>query len=72
VALLSTDIKKLIELQQEQIEKIAWDHSHKLEDIKKLVNNETNYRSSQGPSLANALIHKKGIEMNEGIVIITR
>jgi hypothetical protein len=66
-ALLSTDIAKQVQLQQTQIEKIAHDHSRKVSDIEKLITHQTNYRQTREPSLANALTHKKGIEMNEGM-----
>jgi len=65
--LLTADIEKQIQLQQTQIQQIADDHGRKFADIEKLINHRTNYRQSCGPSLSNALIHKKGVEMNEGI-----
>lgn len=64
--LLSADIEKYMELQCSQIEKIAKDHSRKVSEIEKLITHCTNYRHTRAPSLANALTHKKGLEMNEG------
>ena len=68
--LLSDDISNLAILRQTQIEKIAQDHSRKVSDIEKLVNNHTHYRETRGPSLSNALTHKKGVEMNEGVSFV--
>jgi hypothetical protein len=65
--LLSADIDKYIQLQKAEIEKIAHNHSWKPSDIEKLINHHTNYRHSCAPSLINALTHKKGVEMNEGM-----
>ena len=65
-ALLSADIENQLALQKAQIEKIAKDHNRKVPDIEKLINHHTNYRQTRAPSLSNALIHKKGLEMNEG------
>lgn len=67
-ALLSADIDKLLGLQQREIEKIAMVHSQKGSDIEKLINNSTNYKVIQAPSLANALTYKKRKELNEGIL----
>jgi hypothetical protein len=67
-ALLAADIDKFMDSQQTQIEKIARDHSRQVSDIRKLVNNSTNYHKARAPSLANALTHKKTLELNEGIV----
>lgn len=66
-ALLTADIEKLMLLQQGEIEKIATVHNRKVSDIEKRVNNRANYRHSRAPSLANALTHKKMIELNEGM-----
>jgi K+-transporting ATPase c subunit len=65
-ALLTSDIEKFMTLKQTQIERIALAHSRKVSDIEKLINHSTNYRPSRAPSLANALTHKKMLEMNEG------
>jgi hypothetical protein len=51
-----------------RFKKIAQDHSRKVADIEALVNNCTNYRTTRAPSLTNALTHKKGMEMNEGML----
>jgi hypothetical protein len=67
-ALLSADIEKQVELQRAQIEKIAEVHNRKVSEIDKLITHHTNYRQSRAPSLANALTHKKGVEMNEGSI----
>ena len=64
--LLSADIQKQVELQRIQIQKIAEDRNRKVSEIEKLITHRTNYRQNRAPSLANALTHKKGIEMNEG------
>ena len=66
-ALLSADVTKQVDLQNAQIEKIAADHNRKACDIEKLINHQMNYRQTRGPSLSNALIHKKGVEMNDGM-----
>jgi hypothetical protein len=66
-ARLSADLEKLAVLQRTQIEKIAQDHNRKAPEIKKLITHQTHYRQSRAPSLSNALIHKKGVEMNEGM-----
>ena len=66
-ALLSADMEKQMVLQHTQIDKIAQDHNRKVPKIDKLINHHTNYQHTQGPSLSNALIHKKGLEMNQGM-----
>jgi hypothetical protein len=66
-ARLSTDLEKLAALQRTQVEKIAQDHNRKAPEIEKLITHQTHYRQSRAPSLSNALIHKKGVEMNEGM-----
>jgi len=52
--LLSADIKKQVELQRTQVEKIAGDHHRKVSEIEKLITHHTNYRQNRAPSLANA------------------
>ena len=68
--LLSADIEKQMQLQKTQIKKIAHDHSRKVCDIEKLINHNTNYRPSRAPTLQNALTHRKGMEMNEGMLSV--
>jgi hypothetical protein len=64
--LLSASIEEYMEQQQTQIEKLALDHNRNVSEIEKIINNRTNYRSSRGPLLSNALTHKKGMELNDG------
>jgi hypothetical protein len=66
-ALLSADVEKQMVLQCTQIDKIAQGHNQKVPKIEKLINHHTNYQHTWGPSLSNALIHKKGLEMNQGM-----
>jgi hypothetical protein len=50
---------------------LALDHNQKVSNIERIVNHHMNYQHTQGPSLSNALTHKKGLEMNEGRLVIS-
>ena len=67
---LNVDITMLLTIQADQIKAIALDHGHKPSDIMKIVNSTTNYFSECSASIGNALVHKKGLELNKGIYLI--
>ena len=67
---LQTDITKFLAAQDNQIKVIALDHGRKPSDIAKIVNNSVNYCAKCLPSIGNALVHKKGLELNGGIYVV--
>ena len=69
---LNDDITKLLAIQADQIKAIALDHGHKPSDISKIVYSTTNYFPGHSASIGNALVHKKGLEINKGIYWIPR
>ena len=67
---LNTDITKFLKVQEEKISAIALDHGQKPSDITKIVNSTTNYFPKCSASIGNALVHKKGLELNESMYLI--
>lgn len=65
-ARLYADVAKIISEQEEKIKAVALDHSRKPCDIAKMVNSSANYVSERSAFLGNALVHKKGLELNAG------
>ena len=65
--MLSADILDLVATRREQIDELATKHSVTTQHIEKLVDNSTHYKKTRAPNLANALVHMKANELNEGI-----
>jgi hypothetical protein len=65
-SLLSADILALVATRKTQIEELAVMHSVTSQHIEKLVENSTHYKKSRAPNIANALVHMKSNELNDG------
>jgi hypothetical protein len=65
--LLAAGILGLAVLRDTQIEELATKHNVTKQHVEKLVNNSTHYRKPCTLNLANALVHMKANELNEGI-----
>lgn len=61
---LESDIKEMIARHHKDIEDLASKHGRKPEYIKKIVTNQTCYKTSRNVSLHNAIIHHKNQEVN--------
>jgi hypothetical protein len=64
---LSADILDLVATRKQQIDELATKHCVTIQHIEKLVDNSTHYKKMRAPNLANALVHMKANELNEGI-----
>lgn len=51
-----------------EITNLASTYGKKVSDVEKLITNRTHYHGTRMPSLSNALTHKKGVEMNKGVL----
>jgi hypothetical protein len=69
--LLAADIVALVAARKLEIEELAAKHSVTIQRIEKLVDSSTHYKKSRAPNLANALVHMKATELNEGICSIS-
>ena len=49
-----------------KLEEIAHTHNVKVEKVKDLVGASTHYKKSRKPTLHNAILHAKAIEVNQG------
>jgi hypothetical protein len=65
--LLAAGILGLAVFCDTQIEELATKHNVTKQHIEKLVNNSTHCKKPCTPNLANALVHMKANELNEGI-----
>jgi hypothetical protein len=65
--LLAADVLILTVVRNTQIEELATKHNVTKQHVKKLINNFTHYKKPHVPNLANALVHMKENELNEGI-----
>jgi hypothetical protein len=65
--LLVVGILGLAVLRDTQIEELATKHNVTKQHVEKLVNNSTHYKKPHTLNLANALVHMKANELNEGI-----
>ncbi len=61
---LESDIKEMIARHHKDIEDLALKHGRKPDYIKKIVTNQTCYKTSRNVSLHNAIIHHKNQEVN--------
>lgn len=60
-------VKSLATTYAEMIEKLADEHSVTTEKVKLLLGCETLYKNKRGPTLHNAIVHVKALELNEGV-----
>jgi hypothetical protein len=65
-AALQLEINQVFDVRNTEISRIAKKYNKTEVYIKQILANGTNYHGSRAPSLRNALVHAKGIEMNEG------
>jgi hypothetical protein len=63
---LDDDIKQFTEDQHAKLEEIAKTHNVKVEKVKDLVGASTHYKKSRKPTLHNAIVHAKAMEVNQG------
>lgn len=65
--LLALDIQAVLEQRSIQVAELAAKHFYEPAYIQRLLNNESQFKSSRVPTLTNALSHRKSIEMNAGM-----
>jgi hypothetical protein len=65
-AALKLEIDQLIDDRNKEVSRIATKYNKTDSYVKHILTNGTNYHGTRAPSLRNALVHAKGIEMNEG------
>jgi hypothetical protein len=63
---LKVEIDAFFDHRDTEISRLAKKFNKSEVKIKQLLSNETNYQKTRAPTLRNALVHAKGIEMNEG------
>ena len=63
---LDDDIKQFTKEQHAKLEEIAHTHNVKVEKVKDLVGASIHYKKSRKPTLHNAILHAKAIEVNQG------
>jgi hypothetical protein len=64
---LQTDINKFTQFREGRILNLAEKHHKKAGHIQQLLINEPSFKSTCKPSLQNALIHYKTVQVNEGM-----
>jgi hypothetical protein len=67
---LQQDINAFNTERDNRILELARKHSKKPSYIRTLITSATHYKKKRAPSLRNALVHHKSLEVNEGTVII--
>jgi hypothetical protein len=65
-AALQLEIDHIFDIRNTEISRIAKKYNKTDAYIKQILANETTYHGTRAPSLRNALVHAKGLEMNEG------
>lgn len=65
-AALQLEIDQVLDVRNTEISRIAKKYNKTDIYIRQILAKETNFRGTRAPSLRNALVHAKGIEMNEG------
>ena len=63
---LDDDVKAFLEQQQAKLDGIARVHNVKVEKVKDLVGAYTHYKQTRKPTLHNAILHVKAMEVNQG------
>jgi len=63
---LRIEFDTFFEFRSDEITRLAKKFNKSEAKIKQLLSNETNQKNTRAPSLRNALVYAKGVEMNEG------
>jgi hypothetical protein len=63
---LQLEIAAFFDSRKAEIARLAKKYNKTESHIKQLLSNESSYQNTRAPSLHNALVHAKGLEMNEG------
>lgn len=63
---LQVELNDFFDLRGVEITRLAKKFNKSEVKIKQLLSNETTYKKTRAPSLRNALVYAKGVEMNEG------
>lgn len=63
---LRAELDNFFELRDAEITRLAKQFNKSEVKIKQLLSNETTFKNTRAPSLRNALVYAKGVEMNEG------
>ena len=63
---LKLEVSEFFNGRSMEIDRLAKKYNKSVSHIKQLLNNESNYKNSREPSLRNALVHAKSLEINEG------
>jgi len=65
-AALQLEVEQAFDARNTEVSRIAKKHNKTDLYIRQILAKETNFRGTRAPSLRNALVHAKGVEMNEG------
>ena len=63
---LQEELEKFMEIHSVKITRLAKKFNKSEVKIKQLLTNSSNYKNTRAPSLRNALVFAKGVEMNKG------
>lgn len=63
---LQVELNNFFEFRDVEITRLAKQFNKSEAKIKQLLSNETTFKNTRAPSLRNALVYAKGVEMNEG------
>ena len=63
---LQLELDNFFELRDVEITRLAKQYNKSEAKIKQLLSNETAFKKTRAPSLRNALVYAKGLEVNEG------
>jgi hypothetical protein len=63
---LQVELHNFIELRDAEITRLGKQFNKSEAKIKQILNSETNFKNIRAPSLRNALVFAKGVEVNEG------
>jgi hypothetical protein len=66
---LTADIDTLQLERSAQINALALKHHQKPSHILNILNNSSHYKTTRLPTLQNALVHHKALEVNEGVLL---
>jgi hypothetical protein len=63
---LKVEVNAFFDHRNAEISRLAKKYNKSEVNVKLLLTNETRYQKTRAPSLQNALVHAKGLEVNEG------
>lgn len=63
---LKLEVSEFFNNRSVEVDRLAKKYNKSVSYIKQLLNNESNYKNLREPSLRNALVHAKTLEINEG------